>query len=253
MSLPQLQLILGEFGSGKSLWLLEKGLYLANRYRKGIICNFPINKNALRAYCRARGYRWVEYLSRQRRGIRYLPIVCAADMYKLLDVRSCVILLDEAGVFLNARSWSKVPEGFLGSLVQLRKDFNIFLLAAHYLEQVDKQVRENCQLFTLCRGVSVPGGNGEPRLIFRHRFEFKPAKFHRWEENPQWRDNFLRTFLAASRRVLFSPVFPVSFRLTIERGVWVVPSALSHLFNCFDSFSRLDRLKKPLKYYQYPQ
>lgn len=250
MAVPHLRLIVGEFGSGKSLYLLEHGLELAEKYRKGIVCNFPINRHALRHYCRMKGYQWCLSLIDFNR-IIYKPILRPDDAYKILEYQNKVVLFDEAGIFFNSRSWGKVPQDFLASLVQVRKDQNYFILACHFLEQIDKQLRENVQLFIECRGLSVPTADGLDRLLFRGWYQFKPKSYARWVENPQWQSNLFRTWLASDKKKFF-PVVPFRVRFTPGRGkdtihrfsngrLEVQPSTVGLLFQCFDSAQRLDK------------
>lgn len=259
MAVPHLNLIIGEFGSGKSLRLLEIGLETCERYRKGLTTNFPINKQELKKYCYIKGYKWCLQLIKYEK-IKFVSITNSSQLPKILERRNTVVLIDEAGIFLNSRSWLSVPKDFLAALVQIRHDGIFIFFAAHFIEQVDKQVRETCQRVIICKASTKYSKKLQnDRIIFRWWHEFKPASFYRWLENPQNQTNFLRTWFLASKNQFPLIVFP--YRLTffparlsknfsalqrlfywlLHTEVEISKSAVIQLFSCFDSWGRLDK------------
>lgn len=259
MSLPHYHLLVGEFGTGKSYRLLEYGLELAERYHLGIVANFPINEKNLLEYCRLKKYWWVASIIPMGR-IQYLPSIEPKNIDGLLDYRNTVVLLDEAGIFLNARAWNATPKNFLAGLVQVRKSGNHFIIACHFLEQIDKQLRDNAQHIIECRAFSIPwkAWNGRPRMIFRWWHDFKPKKYNYWLSNPQFQQNWLRSFILAEvttwrflipwRITRMAP--PRSLRGIPKKLLWlwggwcITKSPQALLFDCFDSFHRLDKDKR---------
>jgi hypothetical protein len=255
MANAHLHLIVGEFGSGKSFLLLEYGAALAERYHKCLVANFPIDLRAFADYCSFKGYKWLLSMIALKR-VFYIPSVRPEKITELLNRPNSVVLLDEAGIFLNARSWKATPPDFLASLVQVRKDGVMFVLACHFLEQVDKQLRDNAQAIVECRGLTIyDRALRRPRLVYRWWHIFKPRKYAYWLSDPRHQQNWLITFFhAAQTHSRF--VVPWTLRLVRRRSLlpswcaWLfefslqlVPSADARLFRCFDSFHRLDKQK----------
>jgi hypothetical protein len=267
MAVPHLQLIVGEFGSGKSLLLWERGLAIAEKYRKSVVANFDFDKKALLEYCKLKKYKWIPELVRYHR-IHTIPIQESSQLPLLLERRDTVVLLDEAGIFLHAQYWKSVPRGFNAALVQCRKDGIFFLIACHFLDQVDKQIRENAQYFIECRGMSVYDKNlKNDRLLFRWRHEFLPARYHYWLSMPQAQSNPLRTFLMSNFNYLPTPVipwricfepsklYPDKLRSILWGEIAVKPSAVALLFSIGSSWVRLDKIdekRKGRRYFYIP-
>jgi len=80
------------------------------------------------------------------------------DMQRVADG---VILLDEAGVWMDARSWQSIPATFLQRLVQLRHVGVDLYYTAQGFEQVDSRLRlitnytERCVMITIGRGLFI--------------------------------------------------------------------------------------------------
>lgn len=253
MPVAHLQLIVGEFGSGKSLFAVEHCLALAERYRKAIVTNFSFDIPQLLRYCEMKGYTWIPKLVRWRRIIVH-PCRSCAELDAALSYRNSIILIDEAGIFLNARSWSRVSQDFLSSLVQCRKDGNFLIFVCHFLEQVDKQLRENVQEFIECRALTIYDRRlKNDRILIRWRHHFKPRRYHQWIENMQARNNMFLTWLMAD----FSPIpqlyIPFSVKIypyrhgsfidyLLRSQVKLETNHLGQIFRVFRSYLRLDKV-----------
>jgi len=205
--------ITGRFGSGKSLRAMELACRFSNRMRKPIVCNFPLNVGALRAYAKAMGFNWVASCA------RILSVSTFDDINEIWRYRDTVFVLDEAGVFLNSRNWKSTGKEFLRNLFQVRH-LNVHLLVIFQnAAQVDKQLRENIQHWIVCKSQSVYSVKLKaPRLIARFCYHYNVEKFLRlqddvrargnailpwlWAENVSWRYLFVFDLLAFSKNSL---------------------------------------------------
>ena len=182
--------ITGPFGSGKSLYAMQLAIKYAEKARKPIYCNFPVNIVELRKYARRRGYHWVASCAR----IAYVELF--DDLNLLWKYRDCVFVFDEGGVFANSRSFKSMPKEFLKNLFQVRK-LNVHLLIVfQFYEQVDKQIRLVFQHWVRCKSISVYDKKlGAPRLLVRYAFHYTPEKFLRLEEDTKARGNMILPWL----------------------------------------------------------
>lgn len=257
MTQPHLICMVGEFGSGKSFALLEKGAWLSDRYRKSIVTNFHVNLDKFMEYCILKGYSWVQSMIWMGR-VRYMPTFTLPELLRLGHVRDSVILLDEAGIILNSRMWSKVPMEFFAGLVQVRKDGNFFMYACHFLEQVDKQLRDNTQGYIECRSTTrFDKKLRRPRMVFRWFHEFLPRKYNYWMSDPRFQQNWFVTYVFSTStwwrlvipwRVSFSLSFKSWQSFFLDSRVCIAESAESLLFASYDSFQRVDKQKTYSKY-----
>lgn len=274
--LPMLTGVIGKQRTGKTHYALEMALQLANDYHKTITCNFVVNKKAIKEYCRLRGLKWFEkygrirYVSLQRNGKpdpSRLPL--------MLRHHNAVIILDEAGWFINSRNWAQVPAEFTGDTNQLGKNKQFVICIFHFLEQVDKQLRLSFQRWIVVKGDSKFSRklNGS-ELIYRECFHFESDKFHFWAEDRKLQVNYLRTSLMA--RAIDRAFIPgarwlaalsglgasIAYVLDFYRGLPVAapaPARSRHdlLFWAFQSFSKpgdaaIQGKKKQVSYQRLP-
>ena len=178
--------ITGSFGGGKSLRAVELAIRFANRTRKPLVFNFPVNETAIRAYARSLGYFWVSSCAR----ILYVDLF--DDINRLWTYRNSVFVLDEAGIFANARLWKSLSKDFLKNLVQVRK-LNVHLIIVfQYIDQVDKQIRQNIQHWVWCRSWSIYSNKLQaPRMFARFAFHYDVEKFLRLQEDTRARGNII--------------------------------------------------------------
>lgn len=69
-----------------------------------------------------------------------------------------LILFDEAGVWLDSRSWQSVPKGFLQRLVQFRKRRLDLYYTAQGFDQVDSRLRMLTNVLHKCMMITLPPG-----------------------------------------------------------------------------------------------
>jgi|GEM_PF-1836015 len=191
-SVPNLTVIFGQFGSGKSLYSLQIALYIANLYHKPLVTNFKLDPQGIRQYCINNNYRW--FLGNGR--------CIFVDLTKrpLIDILrpDSVCIFDESGAGLNARNWSRVPDDFNRDLVQLRH-LNIHLICVcQFPEQIDKNIRELSQLWVWCRGLAqYDFGLRKPRLYFRFSYHYEPKDMLRFFNDNDFRLSEFRLWRAA--------------------------------------------------------
>jgi len=170
MYVPQLTSVVGEFGAGKTLLALELAAIACHNYRKKLlVSNFPIDLGYYRRYLLRKKFKWLA---------RRLRVVTVRSISELPNYADCVVVLDEAGIFLNARNWGKVDHAIQVYLSQLRK-YNVNLICTYqYPEQVDKLIREFSQLFAVVQALKKYDCKlRAPRLFVRTVYFFNPYKF----------------------------------------------------------------------------
>lgn len=256
MHIPNLVGVVGQFGAGKSLKMVEVGLAIANRYKKPLIANFPLNEKACRDYCRSMGFHWFAACGRVKNF--ELDVSNANSLMKLFDFRRSVVLFDEAGIFANSRRWDKLPPTFAQKLFQIRSLNIHMLLAFQFVDQIDKNFRETIQYWIWCKGLTVYDARLQaPRLHLRFAYYYKLEQFQMLCEDPELRSKALTPWRMAQRVEYSIP--PLNdflaelhnFKKLIKfysSGIPFRPfaGAETMLFRCFASISVLG--DKPLSY-----
>lgn len=212
----------GEIGSGKSLAQLHFGLHEANRKMRYLVCNFPLNQTELLKYCRMAKLGWVAHCAQTG---RVLNLSAMDSLSHLLSYGNSIVLLDEAGIFLNSREFQKTPKSFLRDLAQSRKDGIDLFWAAQFDDQVDKQFRQLTQQFIHCAGSTTwcPVLR-RPKLVWKTNYRFFAGDYYRWASSSRARVNFIKTWFGYASQTIVGPVTPLDLQL----------------FKVFDSFARLD-------------
>ena len=169
--------VVGPFGSGKSLYAVERAIGFCNKFKKSLITNFPIDHSVAREYALARGYRWFSA------NCRIIEIHIAPDkpedLMKLWAYKNSVVVFDEAGVNVNSRFWSLMPKAFLQKLFQLRH-LNIHMfLVFQFEKQIDTQFRSVIQYWLRCNSLSAYSPSlGLPKIYARFVYAYKVEKYN---------------------------------------------------------------------------
>lgn len=198
MQLPNLVGLIGQFGSGKSLAMVELGLQIADKYRKPLVANFPLSQKKCREYCAANNLRW---FAGNGRVISVELDLQRPDSLMLLFSRpGSVVLFDEAGVFANSRKWEKLPKEFGRNLFQIRHLDIHMILAFQFLDQIDKFFRETIQYWVWCKGLSVYSRRLKaPCLHFRFLYHYDLERFLMLADSPELRSKWITTWRTAKR------------------------------------------------------
>lgn len=246
--MENLTCVIGGFGKGKSLHLLELGLEISNFTRKVLVTNFPLNRSVIRQYCKLKKLYWF-----YRFGLIISYNLDDADKTPLSLLRpNSVVLFDEAGRYLNSRKWQDNSQ-FGSRLATIRHD-NIHLICAfQFYEQVDKNIRESAQTWVVCTATTVYLRSIQrPYLISRYCKYYSREKFQKllfdsklatssvlsWKfaDKVVWRISALYHFIAEFKT--FVSIFISAFRSF--RGFCHFLSFEQLLFKCYNSlgFSR---------------
>jgi len=134
----------GKQGAGKSYLMVKECLKRANKQRKFIVTNQPLNLPYMAAWAKARRLHWLHYLATSG-GIVQVPND-GGMLERILSFRNAVIMLDEAQVFLNRRFTNELPKQFLIDIAQQRKIANDLLWCAQDYERVDQNIRSMTQV-----------------------------------------------------------------------------------------------------------
>lgn len=199
----------GSFGSGKSLALLEHGIDLANFYKCRLAANIRLRPNMIKLYCRLYGFDWFRKFGR----VLYCP-----DINDLFKLERCILLFDEVGssdLFSRNFKSNSMHEVLRDKTFRCRHYKNKILFAAQRTGQVDKQLRDNCQLFVWCRGFSL-----DYKMYSRSQFFLNRIAFDDFEE--RYQNKFIY------------PIWKSGFRWVTR----LVGKKEGILFSCYDSFDR---------------
>lgn len=215
--------ISGAIGSGKSLKQLAYGLEQCNQKKRQLVTNFNLNILEVRRYSKMRKMGWLSYMC--DRGL--ITIIDAANnLGEIMSRPNSIVLLDEAGIFLNSREFSKTPKKLLADLCQSRKDGIDLTWASQFDEQVDRQFRLLTQYWIHCSGWSKWDKQlNRPRLYLKNYHYFRAADFERWNHSARAKSSYLKT----------------RFAFAFQTETKFVNKHDKQLFNCFDSFTRLDK------------
>lgn len=195
----------GHLGSGKTLTALEDSFRLCERFKRPLVTNIALNPEGILQYAEAKGYKWLWRAAWQSRLYR-IP-----DAESCLDISNAIVVLDEAGIFLNSRKmvgngWKKF-ERFFSNLILSRKASVTFIWIAQRHEHVDKQIRDLTQHYFHCTNIN------QVRVVS----QFDSFCYERWLTQPTVK-NYLRGVAPFPRVGRYDP----------------------RLFTCYDTTDRLD-------------
>jgi hypothetical protein len=184
--------IMGDFGTGKTLSMVEQGLKIANYRKRRIAANFPCNYKYLKEYCKIKKYDNILW--------RYIQIESEADLLKLISCRNAIILLDEAGLEMFSRNFkSQARSEILHEMFQIRKSKSIIIYSCQYIDQVDKQMKDNTQLWIYCKGFQK-----NEVLYSRTQLAYDRNDFKRLTDNPEKMAKFIWPIFLAKFRISYS-------------------------------------------------
>jgi hypothetical protein len=206
--------IFGDIGSGKSWYQLWYGLRCCQKYQKKLVTNFNLDTLELKKYAARHHLPWVAWLADNNQ----IAVVDAANnLEDFFRGRSqSVVLIDEAGIFVNSREFQKTPKQLLTDLAQSRKAANDLIYAAQSDIQIDKQFKILTQYFIHANGQTKWDKKLKlPRLVFKNYQHFRGQAYWIWESNPRIRANPFRSWFKAdySTYGFFSPRDAELFRV----------------------------------------
>lgn len=221
--------ICGDIGSGKSVYQLDYALRQCNQKHKKLVCNFSIDLHALKVFAYEAKLPYLIWMADNNQ-IATIPSL--NSLTELFTYPDSVVCLDEAGIFLNAREFSKTPKGLLSDLAQSRKSAIDLVYAAQFDDQVDRQFRLLTQYFVHCDSLTkYDPATRRPKLHWKYYSHFKAAAYWRWVGDYRARCSAIRTYMSA-----------------FETTWGFLTKSDKLLFNVFDSFSRLDSQGSKIKY-----
>lgn len=221
-----LVIITGLPGTGKSLQQFHLACKKANQSRSILVSNVPFDFPAFRKYCGIMGYGWLAHCvdSNQIVVKPGLENVC-----QLFEYKNAWLLIDELGVFFNARAFSSMPKKILFDLAQTRKSAINVIGACQYWEQIDKSFRLLATTAVHTCGMTVYSKElKNEALVFKKMIYFDPVKYERWLDDKKARSGGIGGF----------------FRTRFQYAIRVEESRLKEhdkqAFRCFKSFDRLE-------------
>lgn len=216
-----LSMIYGLMGKGKSHFGLFYALCLCEKYQKRLVTNFFLNLDVVAYYCHWMGYDW--FLSQlDKGGIVYLSLDGNAS--QLLSIPGSVVLCDEAALYFPARNSRDTPQRLLADIVQMRKDKSYLICICQAEFQIDRQIRGlQFEVFHANGIVVFDKKLRSERLIYKSVLRFDPERYNQYISDPKIRKNPLKSRILANKRY-------AGFLKACDKFI----------FNCFDSFARLD-------------
>ncbi|MDD4391065.1 MAG: zonular occludens toxin domain-containing protein [Eubacteriales bacterium] len=128
----------GTPGSGKSLHTARDILDIL-RNGHNVICNFPVNLPE--KFARKPRYGNFYYLDNSQINPAYL-VNFALENHKEMKENQTTVILDEAGILFNSRSWdAKNRTAWCTFFSQHRKYGFNFIIIAQFDRQIDRQIR----------------------------------------------------------------------------------------------------------------
>lgn len=256
--------IIGEIGKAKTFTLFTEGLEFADRREKMLVTNLNLNIRELyKLACMpedvgvvgnifrlikilshsfklfiwslkgGKGNKpklnfkprlpWIKKMIENGYGIIQIP---SPKQIEALMIPNSVVLLDEAGIFLNSRDFMATSRQFLADLCQSRKDAIDFFYCAQFDDQVDKQLRQLSQYYIFCRSFTS-GYNKEkkrPELYWKQTYWIGARAYSYWNKNFEKQGHFKTKFAYAFRT---------------NEGL--LSAADRQLFKIFNSLDRLDK------------
>ena len=141
-------------GSGKSLMALQFAIEQADLLNYGLCCNFDIDLTALYQYS------WYNELFSLCKNIERGLVFCTSilenkevNLEKFMNKSRTVYILDEAGIYVNARNWQKLSLQFQADLALLRRYRKRLWWVSQYFDQVDKNLREQTNYIIECSSI----------------------------------------------------------------------------------------------------
>lgn len=257
--------VIGAFGSGKSLFMMECGLRMANAYRKKIITNFKFNESAIREYCKAYKLDWFAKFGR----LVYLNF----DTVPLEDIwnyKQSVILIDELGNWASSRDWAKMSSYFRNNINQVRRHDIHLMCGYQFFSQVDVHIRELIQHFSVCSSVgSYDVELRAPKITARYVTHYLPEQYLALQRNVEAQTKMIAPWRKSTKREMNSLIFNKFIceckNFSIVLGSILSPKkyATAHekqfkskeelLFKCFDTKELIGVARPTLgKLYQFP-
>lgn len=238
-------------GKGKSLFASYYGIYLANKYEKNLCTNFYLNPDNLAYYCRVMGYKW--FLDNIGNGIVHY-IDTNTDVADILSIKKSIVLLDEAGIYLPARSHSKTPASLLRDLCQIRHDSSHLIYVSQNQRQVEIALRNLTEEVFHCNGITVYSKElGNEKLLMKTVHRFTTDAYEQWLADPKIRKNPIKTKILANKtwRSYLNSSDCFLFRVYSSFGRFEEQSSYqsSSLSYDFLTQSQLDFRSKPTKYF----
>ena len=204
--------VFGGFGSGKSLYLVEKGIEFACYHRKQIAANFYLNDRVIREYGKKYNLDW----------LKICRVKHSLSFEELLSQEKSILLLDEAGIEIFSRNWSQRKNVELDALFRIRHYKNKLIYAAQEWNQVDIQFRRMTHLCMWVRGFQMFPPHGDPVLVSRLILFFNPYKFEDFIKDP------------INKIKIVYPIVSTGFRF--EFDVIKLNPKFKYLFAIYNSF-----------------
>ena len=189
--------IYGLPGRGKSLFMLQYGLELANKYKLRLVTNFELNPDALAFYCKINNLKWL--FDNIPKGVIYY-VSANKNFAQFVQISNSVILLDEMGIYApSSQSWT-LPAEAHNAIANNRKRMQHIVYCAQYPSQVNSSLHQVCSQILYAEGACVYDEKlGNDKLVFKDVHLFNPPEFKVWFDDPKIRKNPVKVWVLAMK------------------------------------------------------
>lgn len=213
----------GAIGSGKTFKATEQALFLSNEEKKNIVANYPLDLDSLWLFCIINKLDNIIDLLNQPGAIKFIDL--SKDEFNrrlhkesksrekfisnaslMFDVHDSVIIIDEAGIFLNSRNWQNNDNlSILQRLCQSRKRSNHAFVIAQFPNQIDAQLRELLQYYLICSATTRRASDGCLYMVLQNTKMFEAQAYQKWQ-NSKHTSNPIKTRMAYTMRTWSGPL-----------------------------------------------
>jgi hypothetical protein len=193
--------IYGLPGRGKSLFSIYLGFFLAERYQKALVTNFPLKPLAAARYCQIMGYSWLS--QNFNKGIIFYTDTRGKNdnLLNIFLIKDSVILWDEVGSDLPSRgAIYNTPRKLLESLYQVRHSGQYLFVIAQSELQIDFALRSLVEEIFHCDAfLSYSPVLRNEAIDFRFVYRFMPDAYQVYLSDPKVRKNPLKSRILSNK------------------------------------------------------
>ncbi|HEY9758736.1 MAG TPA: zonular occludens toxin domain-containing protein [Oculatellaceae cyanobacterium] len=223
----------GKQGGGKSYGMFEDGFEWIEREKKdGLVTNQPINIEALYKYAKSKGFKHLMGVCKKGN------IICVKNtegfLNTALTIENALIIVDEAGIFLNRHNWAKLRKEnpyFINDVCMGRKAGQDLFYCAQSYNMVDAELLSVTNHFVYCTCL--------PPFFIRARFA--PIEFERFKSTGKVVKNVM-TFKVGVFSNLLHKAYDSFHRLDVDAA---------KRLKSFDEFKLDEKIREEYEAMQY--
>jgi hypothetical protein len=181
---------------GKTLFMIQYALILADKYQKKIVANFPFKPDHLCQLAKMMNLNWV--VDNFSNGIIYY-ISPNLAFEEILSVPDSLVLIDEVALYCPRREGG-TPKGIKDALAMSGKLSQYVIFSCQFPNQVDEGIKDFVQTIFYADGYSVwsPKLRNEV-LVNKSVRQFTIENFKVWWADPKLRRNPIKSKILTTK------------------------------------------------------